>query len=112
MRTKWRTIHVFNGDYLMKQKYKLYLYDVWGNTKDGFEVNNIFAAQISLDGSIFNTENIIIEVSENDSDYQINRKIKCRAIEWECFNEDEIFYGSNKTNGKPFGELRPCSQTA
>lgn len=92
----------------MNKKYKLYLYDVWGNNKDGYEVNNVHAALITLDGTIFNTENVIISIKETDSDYSINRKIKCRGVQWEHLGTDE-YYGYQK-NGKPFGELRPIEE--
>jgi hypothetical protein len=94
----------------MKKLYKLYLYDVWGNTRDGFEVNDIHAALITLDGTIFNTENVIIPIKETDSDYSINRKLKCRGVEWESLESDE-YYGRLKSNGKPFGELRPIEES-
>lgn len=89
----------------MKRKYELYLFDVWGNAKDGFEVNNWHKALISKDGSIFNIETIIIEIADSATDYQINRSLGCKGIVWDgsCFPD---INGSNKRNGKPFGFLR------
>lgn len=78
--------------------YTFYYYDVWGNTKDGFDVNNV------------HNSGIHIKIREGCSDYQINRALKCRGMEWEDLGTDE-FYGRNKKNGKPFGELRIKEET-
>lgn len=89
----------------MTNKYKLYLYDVWGNPNDGYELNDIYAATITLDGSPFNVSSVVIELPENATDYRINRALKCRGITWENLGEDD-YHGYIKRNGKPFGELR------
>lgn len=44
--------------------YQVYDYDVWGNSKDGFEVNNIFKTPYK------------VNISEKDTDHQIIGKLK------------------------------------
>ena len=90
-------------------KYKLYTYDVWGNTKEGFWVNDIHAAMRGT--SILNAENVIIELKGNETDYQINRKLGLRGIIWtDQWAEEDYMYGNLKRNGKPIGELRLISE--
>lgn len=87
-----------------KQKYCLYLYDVWGNSKDGYEINDVHKALV---GTIFDCKPVIIEIDDETTDYQLNRKIGCCGIEWAPdFNAGEFIFGRNKRNHKPFGELR------
>jgi len=45
-------------------KFELINYDVWGNPRDGFEVNNSFRT------------GIVIDISENDTDKTILKKLK------------------------------------
>lgn len=90
-----------------RKKFQLYLYDVWGNSKDGFEVNDIHPAIISKAGTIFDCHNVYIDLPDNYTNYMINRAFGIRGIEWtnEDFCEPYLIIGTRK-NGKPFGELR------
>tara|TARA_Y100000593_G_C4216702_1_gene289595 strand:+ start:615 stop:896 length:282 start_codon:yes stop_codon:yes gene_type:complete len=45
-------------------KFELINYDVWGNPQDGFEVNNAYST------------GIVIDISENDTDKTILKKLK------------------------------------
>ena len=47
-------------------KMKLYDYDVWGNDRDGYEVNDVYSALIGYD--LFHCENVYIDVLESDTD--------------------------------------------
>ena len=93
-------------------KYRLYTYDVWGNSKDGYEVNDIHIATRYADStrSILAIEQVIINIDpETATDYQINRLLNARGITWEsAFDSDEspTLYGTVKRNGKPIAELR------
>ena len=93
-------------------EYKLFLYDVWGNARDGYEVNNIHAAMRNIGGlvnpTIFDVEDVLINILVDDSDYKVNRKIGCQGITWE--SDYGTLYGTNKKNGKPFGELRQIKE--
>jgi len=74
-------------------KYEVITYDVWGNARDGFEVNQAF------------TTGRYIEVCENTSDMAINRRLGIRGVEWDGEPEDAL-YGTVKRNGMPALELR------
>ena len=74
-------------------KYQLYTYDLWGNAKDGFEVNDVYRSST------------IIDVQEDTSDLAINRRIQGRGIVWDG-EHGYTLYGASKT-GKPICELRP-----
>jgi hypothetical protein len=76
-------------------KYEVISYDVWGNSRDGFEVNQAFHT------------GDYIELPDDASDYLINRRLGVRGVVW----EGEIqfgLYGTHK-NGKPACELRPVN---
>jgi hypothetical protein len=73
-------------------KYRFVSYDVWGNSKDGFEVNAAYYTSQYYD------------IEDGDSDYKINRKIGVRNVTYE-WHENAI-YASLKNNGKPAFELR------
>jgi hypothetical protein len=77
----------------MKRQYRLYTYDVWGNARDGFEVNDVYATSTH------------IELMEESTDYQINRLLGGRGIKWEG-EYGYTLYGKNKRNGRPIAELR------
>lgn len=100
-------------------KYKLYTYEVWGNTRDGYEINNIhpalFSNQILNDGSpsILHASEVIIDIDpDNFTSLQIARKLKTTNVKWDYDHctESEYIYGYNRRNGKPIGELRPCEE--
>jgi hypothetical protein len=74
-------------------KYQLYTYDIWGNARDGFEVNDVYR------------QSLIVDISENTSDMAINRRIGGRGIEWGG-EHGYTLYGTNKRNGCPVCELR------
>jgi hypothetical protein len=73
--------------------YQVINYDVWGNARDGFEVNAAY------------TTNDYIEVSESTSDRAINRRLGVRGISWEG-EQGHTLYGTVKRNGMPALELR------
>jgi hypothetical protein len=73
-------------------KYRLYTYDLLGNAKDGFEVNDVYRTST------------VIEVQDDTSDRAINRRIGGRGIVWDG-EAGYTLYGETKT-GKPVCELR------
>lgn len=75
------------------QKYRLYIYEVWGNARDGFEVNDVWRTDT------------VIEIAESTTDYQINRKLGARNCAWDG-EWGYTLYATNKRNGRPEGELR------
>jgi hypothetical protein len=72
-------------------RYRVVKYDVWGNAKDGWEVNNKF------------TTGRFVELDGDESDYVINRRVGTEGCTWE--GEDGVLYGTLKRNGKPVMEL-------
>jgi hypothetical protein len=74
------------------KKYRLVVYDVWGNASDGFEVNQAFYT------------NVYIHVSENTSDLAINRRLGFKGLSWE--GDEYCLYATRKRNGMPACELR------
>jgi hypothetical protein len=65
-------------------KFEIINYDVWGNPKDGFEVNNSFST------------GIVIDINEDDSDKTILKKLKevgylKKTAKFNCFEIDGDF---------------------
>lgn len=75
-------------------KYRMIAYDVWGNSKEGFWVNQSFYTDTYID------------IEDGYSDYRINRILGVKGITYD-WHESEI-YASLKKNGKPLFELRLC----
>ena len=80
-------------------RYRLISYDVWGNSKDGWWVNDLFATGIYID------------IAEDYSDYRINRLLKVHGVKYvRQWGHEDYLYAENKSNGKPLFELRPCNE--
>jgi hypothetical protein len=73
--------------------YQVITYDVWGNAREGFEVNAAY------------TTDTYIEVSESTSDRAINRRLGVSGISWDG-EPGFTLYGTVKRNGMPALELR------
>ena len=73
-------------------EYKVISYDVWGNARDGFEVNQAF-----------NTGETV-HLPENASDRLINRRLGIRGVSWDG-DEDYTLFGTLKRNGMPALQL-------
>lgn len=84
----------------MKHVYRLYAYDVWGNSEDGFNVNDTFRTTETVELSLSDDENQILkalvagDVIEAREDFEIDAS-----------NEETIFLTST-VDGMPVGELR------
>jgi hypothetical protein len=74
-------------------KYEVITYDVWGNARDGFEVNQAFYSGRT------------VTLPENASDYLINRRLSLQGVKWDGEPEYSL-YGELKRNGMPALELR------
>lgn len=74
-------------------KFEVISYDVWGNARDGFEVNQAFHT------------GRYIEVDENTSDAAINRRLGVQGISWDG-DPAYTLYGTLKRNGMPALELQ------
>ena len=74
-------------------QYEVISYDVWGNARDGFEVNQLFHTGRH------------VEVDDDTSDRAINRRLGIRGVEWDG-EPGYALYGTLKRNGMPVLELR------
>ena len=75
-------------------KYQLITYDIWGNAREGFYVNQVFNSGVTIG---FGDSKIV-------TDRMINRALGVRGIVWD--GDDNTLYGTVKRNGKPALELR------
>ena len=92
-------------------KYEVIKYDVWGNSTDGYEVNNAFRT------------NLFINIEGNDTDKDILKKLKeigflKNTAKYQCFEiEGELEYSlyidhiSSKNGIYPFCELRALGES-
>jgi len=81
----------------MKQQFQIISYDVWGNAKEGFEVNAAYFTGKT------------VSIDPESSDRAINRALNVRGIVWQGAPEFAL-YGELKRNGMPALELRPINQ--
>lgn len=73
--------------------YRLYIYDTWGNTEDGFEVNDII------------TTNVTLPITDATTEQQINHILHAGKLKQTWENPDVCLLDVAYT-GQPFGELR------
>jgi hypothetical protein len=76
-------------------KYQLLGYDVWGNAKHGYEVNNMYNL-----GEF--------EINDDMTDTEIVHHIGCnKQVEIDnCISDETTIYFKMKKSGKPLCELR------
>jgi hypothetical protein len=96
-------------------KMQLYDYDVWGNDRDGYEVNNIYPALTGFD--LFHAEDVIIDVCESDTDKQIVQKLKKSGWLKKTIKDSKVtitgemeFQLFLEYCGRPACELRPYTE--
>jgi len=85
-------------------KWRWYEYDVWGNKKDGYDVNNVFrtAEVIDIPEIVLNSDKAIITYLRNIGFFK--KGVRSRDIEF-----GEMTYENTldiEYKGKPVGELR------
>lgn len=88
------------------QKYTLWTYDLWGNHRDGWQVNDRFkegTITIKVKGKVYNEGTDHEFISYTPTDRQINRALGVKGVEWQGEAEYTL-YGETKT-GKPVAEL-------
>ena len=76
--------------------YEIITYDVWGNAKDGWEVNDAYRTGRH------------VRIRPDASDYAINRAVGLRGVQWDGDPEYGL-YGTFKRTGRPALELRPST---
>ncbi len=89
------------------RRYSLWSFDVWGNAKDGFEVNDRFrcgTVTICCKATVHNAGTAHEFVSYDPTDRQLSRAAGVSRVEWDGISDEE-FYANLKSNGKPVCEL-------
>lgn len=78
------------------QTWRLHLYDIWGNAKDGWDNNQTYPASQ------------IVIVKDDATDKQIIRKVhsKPRGIQVDSNHSNTNTIYLNRSNSCPYGELR------
>ena len=88
-------------------KYRLYTYDLWGNEENGYDVNDVFASEITIDiDSTDYDEAIIKKVRAAMPVQQRKRKYLSKDFRIEGGDTAECFIWIIY-KGVPFCELRP-----
>ena len=78
--------------------YRMYVYDVWGNARDGYEVNELFRTETVIDLETDVNDELIRKLKKEG----LIKKRACKSdIEFE--GDDEVLYVIYK--GKPAFEL-------
>ena len=89
------------------QQYKLWTYDVWGNARDGFEVNDRYGQgiiTIRVKETIYN-QGTPQEFSDySPTDLQLSRAVGACGLEWDG-ESDYTLYATCARSGKPVCEL-------
>jgi hypothetical protein len=78
-------------------EYRLYSYDVWGNSEDGWEVNDVYRTCWYFSAGIEHTDEEITKMVEEifEIEIEINNRISCK---------NNIYFDNKE--GKPICELR------
>jgi len=88
-------------------KYRLYTYDLWGNEENGYDVNDIFASEITMDiGSDDYDETIIEKVRAEIPVQKRKKKYQSKDFRIEGRDTAECFIWITY-KGVPFCEFRP-----
>lgn len=98
----------------LKTTWELRTYDVWGNAKDGYEVNDVYSAgEVEL--RIPQTLNNAGREGEFTSAYPTDRQIKkafgvtCRI---DTDGDDLVIYVNRQRDGYPIGEMHCTSHVS
>ena len=92
------------------RRYQLWTYDIWGNARDGFEVNNRYKCgtiEIKCKLHVYNAGTDFEFADYSPTDLQLSRAVKPNKtirLSWEGETEYTL-YASNNRNGCPICEL-------
>lgn len=87
--------------------FRIWTYDVWGNARDGFYVNDRYkhgTVTIRCKAETFNAGTAHEFTTFDPTDRQLSRAANVTGAEWEG-NGDGVYYATAKRNGRPLGEL-------
>jgi hypothetical protein len=86
--------------------FRLWSYDVWGNARDGFDVNDRYkhgVFTIKCKREVFNSGTPHEFASYEPTDRQLSRAASICGASWDgC---EGVFYAEKKSNGMPICEL-------
>src|SRR5262245_34413627 len=90
-------------------------YDVWGNEKDGYEVNDVYRrGEIELRLKVETANAGTPQAFEyaSPTDKQIREALDLRRIKIDTDGDDLVIYVNASRNGYPCGELRCVSHAS
>lgn len=93
-------------------QWEVITYDVWGNARDGYDVNNTFKVDVVDLRLKIETNNPGTDyefISAYPSDYQIRQALDCPRIQIETDGDDMTIYVNRERDSYPLGELRCIS---
>jgi hypothetical protein len=92
----------------IKTEWQLATYDVWGNARDGYEVNDVYrhgSVTLMLEPKTHNTGTPREFVSASPTNHQIRRAFGLGHIQLETDGDDITIYVNRARDGYPIGEL-------
>ena len=97
----------------IETSWELRTYDVWGNSKDGYDVNDSFVVDrnysMTLAVTVNNQGTPQEFLSASPSNRQIRKALDLRSIQLDLDGDDLIIYVNRASNGYPCGELHCVS---
>ena len=95
-----------HGPAVKVRSFRLWTYDVWGNARDGFYVNDRYShgtVEIACKRQIFNLDTPNEFATWEPTDRQLSRAAGFSRVSWD--GSDGTFYAEDSRNGRPIGEL-------
>jgi len=91
-------------------------YDVWGNARDGYEVNDVYRHREPIDirckVETFNVGTPQEFKSASPSDSQIRKALRLRRFKIETDGDDLVIYVNRARDSYPCGELQCVSHAS
>ena len=87
-------------------------YDVWGNARDGYEVNDSYSHgrhEIRIAQTVYNFGTPQAFVGAGPNDRQIRQVLNCPHVHIDMEGDDLTLYVNRKRDGYPLGELHCVS---
>jgi hypothetical protein len=92
------------------RRYRVYTYDVWGNARDGFDVNDVYrhgTVDIRCKLEVYNEGTEHEFAAWIPTDRQLSIACGCRGVSWDNgADPDHLISCEDRRNGKPVGEVR------
>jgi hypothetical protein len=92
------------------RRYRVFTYDVWGNARDGFDVNYVYpqgTVEIRCKLKVYNAGTPEEFASWGPTDRQLSRACGFRGVQWDSADDPEYTIScENPRNGRPIGEVR------